>query len=63
MTTIKVLPNKPSALVLKHPNGPQMTKDGVLWPNDSFTARRLTDGSVVRAPVEPAPTVETEHAG
>ena len=50
MATIKVHPNKPTAVGLPHPHGPVLTKDGALWPNDSFTARRLADGSVVRAP-------------
>ncbi len=57
MLTIKVLPNKPSAKILKHPDGPVLG-DGALWPNDSFTARRLTDKSIVRAPAEPE-----AHAG
>ena len=47
MLTIKVKPAKESAKALKHPEGPVLG-DRALWPNDSFTARRLADKSVVR---------------
>ena len=45
MKTITVYPTKASALNVKHPHGPQMTLAGVVWPKDSFTGRRLSDGS------------------
>ena len=45
MKTVTVYPTKASALNVKHPHGPQMTLAGVIWPRDSFTGRRLSDGS------------------
>lgn len=56
MLIVTVKPKKPSALNIKHPNGPQMIEAGVLWPNDSFTARRVRDGAVeiVETPVPAA---------
>ena len=58
LTTIHVMPNKPSAIGIKHPDGPKLTADGALWPRDSFTARRLRDGSVVE-PVKAEAAAET----
>ena len=43
--TITVYPTKASALNVKHPHGPQMAVGGAIWPKDSFTGRRLADGS------------------
>ena len=43
--TVTVYPTKASALNVKHPHGPQMELGGVIWPKDSFTGRRLSDGS------------------
>lgn len=45
MSTIKVWPAKASAVDLKHPHGPKLALAGALWPEDSFTARRLRDGA------------------
>ena len=64
MLTVKVYPTKASALNVKHPHGHQMTLDGVIWPRDSFTGRRLADGSVTEHPVLayklPAPEATAE---
>ena len=43
--TVTVYPTKASALNVKHPHGPQMELGGVVWPKDSFTGRRISDGS------------------
>ncbi len=71
MQHVKVYPTKPSALNVKHPHGPQMTVGGAMWPKDSFTGRRLTDGSVTdneakawepepeAAPAAPAPSTKS----
>ena len=45
MTPIKVWPTKATAVGLKHPHGPKLALAGALWPDDSFTGRRLLDGS------------------
>ncbi len=47
-STVKVYPTKKTAFGLKHPHGPALLITGSLWPQDSFTARRLTDGSVTK---------------
>ncbi len=67
---ITVYPTKASALNVKHPHGPKMAVGGVFWPRDSFTGRRLSDGSVTEekakayAPDEAAPAVtEAEPTG
>jgi hypothetical protein len=48
--TIKVFAaNETLREVLRHPNGARFRDtigEGVEWPNDSFTARRIADGSV-----------------
>ena len=48
--TVKVFAaNETLREVLRHPNGVRFREDigqGVEWPNDSFTARRIADGSV-----------------
>ena len=63
MLTITVYPTKASALNVKHPHGPQMTLDGVFWPKDSFTGRRLADGSATEdeAKVYVPPKPEEKH--
>ncbi len=64
-TTVKVYPTKKTAVGLKHPHGPALLIAGSLWPQDSFTARRLTDGSVTKdaskvyVPAAPAPSPAT----
>ena len=45
MTTIKVYPTKASALNAHHPIAGAPRLEGVDWPYDAFTCRRLTDGS------------------
>lgn len=47
---IAVLPNKDSAIGMAHPIDGPLKKDGSLWLDDLFTARRLTDGSIIRTP-------------
>ncbi len=47
-TAIEVWPTKRSAVNLKHPHGPMLAIAGALWPQDSFTARRLRDGSATK---------------
>ena len=54
MSKIAVIPTKPSAEKLRHPVDGLLGK-GKEWTYDSFTMRRLTDGSVVRG--TPAPVV------
>jgi hypothetical protein len=65
-TTIKVWPTKKSAVGLKHPFGPVLAIAGAQWPKDSFTARRLRDGSVTedqtKVYVAPAPAGEAAKA-
>lgn len=43
--TIKVWPTKATAVGMLHPHGPPLIAAGAEWPDDSFTARRLRDGS------------------
>lgn len=44
---VTVYPTKKSALLcVAHPNMGALTEDGVSWPLDGFTSRRLTDGSI-----------------
>jgi hypothetical protein len=49
-TTVKVFAvNETMRGVLRHSNGTRFREaldEGVEWPNDSFTARRIADGSV-----------------
>ena len=52
MTTIKVWPTKATAVDLKHPHGPKLAITGALWPDDSFTGRRLLDGSATTEAVK-----------
>jgi hypothetical protein len=55
--TIHVYPTRTSSLSLVHPTHGPMTSEGALWPHDSFSCRRLTDGSVtLTAPVS-APAI------
>ncbi len=50
---IYVYPTKSSSLYLKHPTHGPMVAEGVYWPKDNYTCRRLSDGSVtVVAPVK-----------
>ncbi len=66
--TVTVYPTKASALNVKHPHGPQMTLAGVIWPKDSFTGRRLSDGSATTdkakayVPEEPKAAVAAAEA-
>jgi hypothetical protein len=66
MTTIKVYPTKASALNAHHPTAGAPRVEGVDWPYDSFTCRRLTDGSFTEdasKAYKPAPSGEAEkHA-
>ena len=58
---VTVYPTKASALNIKHPHGHKMTLAGVIWPKDSFTGRRLRDGSVTADKAKayaPAPATE-----
>ena len=61
MQHVTVYPAKRSALHVKHPHGHKMKLEGVTWPKDSFTGRRLADGSVTiekaKAYVPPADQV------
>lgn len=50
MNTIKVYPTKASALNAHHPLAGAPRVEGVDWPYDSFTCRRLTDGSFTEDP-------------
>jgi hypothetical protein len=49
---IKVYPTKESALNVRHPSAGAARVEGVDWPNDVFTARRLTDGSFTTDPAK-----------
>ena len=48
--TIKVYPTKASALNVHHPIAGKPMVEGVDWPYDTFTCRRLTDGSFTEDP-------------
>jgi hypothetical protein len=51
MTThIKVYPTKASALNAHHPISGAPRVEGVDWPYDAFTCRRLSDGSFTDDP-------------
>lgn len=52
-THIKVYPTKASALNVHHPiAGKKHNSEGVIWPYDVFTCRRLTDGSFTDDPAK-----------
>ena len=58
--------SEPMRAVLRHPNGTRFRStldQGVEWPNDSFTKRRIADGSVridgAAASGDPAPVDES----
>ena len=65
MTKIKVRPTKPSAEKLKHPVDGAFRPDGdgfsAMWSYDTFTCRRLTDGSIERVP-DPVPAPDAAPA-
>jgi hypothetical protein len=52
IATIKVFATKQSALGMKHPQYDAITADGVIWPKDVFTSRRLADGSITTDPTK-----------
>jgi hypothetical protein len=63
----KVYPTKASALNVKHPTAGAPKIEGTEWPYDSFTCRRLTDGSFTedaskayRPPAEKSVTQATD---
>lgn len=71
---VKVYPTKASSLnIPASATRPPLTVDGAFWPVDSFTARRLSDGSVTTDPAqayvpspsepEPEPTPAAPPAG
>lgn len=54
----KVYPTKASALNCHHPIAGAPRIEGIDWPYDTFTCRRLTDGSFTEDPAKaykPAP--------
>ena len=63
MNKIDVVPTKASAEQLRHPVDGLLGK-GASWRLDTFTARRLSDGSIARgtpAPAAPAEATTDEH--
>jgi hypothetical protein len=68
---IKVVPNVIGAIGLRHPVDGPLDRDGSSWTNDTFTSRKLLDGSirrkeamVVAAPKAPTrPPVADEKGG
>ncbi len=48
---IKVVPNVLGAIGLRHPVDGALDKDGSRWTLDTFTTRKLHDGSIRRAEV------------
>ena len=62
MKTVTVYPTKASALNVKHPHGPRMALAGVIWPLDSFTARRLRDDSVTKIEAKGLEALEAAKA-
>jgi hypothetical protein len=50
--SIKVYPTKASALNVHHPIAGKPSSDGVDWPYDTFTCRRLMDGSFSDDPAQ-----------
>ena len=57
---IKVVPNVLGAIGLRHPIDGALDKDGSRWTLDTFTTRKLHDGSIRRAEVAPAAPVRVE---
>jgi hypothetical protein len=57
----KVYPTKASALNAHHPIAGKPLIEGSEWPYDTFTCRRLTDGSFTEDPAKAyRPTAEVE---
>lgn len=52
---VKVIPNTPAAVGMKHPHDCPLDEAGSDWPLDSFTCRRLADESIRRVEIETAP--------
>lgn len=46
--SVVVYPTKESSYALVHESHGPLVAEGTLWPLDSFTLRRLNDGSVSR---------------
>lgn len=73
MQNIRVIPARAGMHLRHQPSGIELADEGGLWPNDSFTARRLVDQDVTRAPDESdaaatanasdAPSPESNPAG
>lgn len=62
MITITVYPTKKSALHLVHPTHGVLREAGSIWPKDSFTCRRLGDGSITETqPAAAEPVEATEQ--
>ena len=60
---IAVLPAAPAYVgVLKHPIDGPLKAEGSLWTYDGFTCRMLTDGAIMREPVEPVASEDAQTA-
>lgn len=69
LAPVKVYPTKASSLnIPATATRPPLAVEGSFWPQDSFTSRRLTDGSVTidpaaaYVPAPAAPAAETPPA-
>ena len=64
MKHVTVYPTKASALNVKHPHGPKMALAGVLWPQDGFTGRMISDRIATedKAKAYVPPAAATEQA-
>jgi hypothetical protein len=49
MDNVRVIPTRAGMRLRHQPSGIELADEGGLWPNDSFTARRLVDQDITRA--------------
>ena len=57
---IPVVPNVLGAIGLRHPVDGPLDRDGSSWTLDTFTTRKLLDGSIRRKEVAPAQAAKPE---
>lgn len=52
-----------AGMKLRHPSklAEQLPESGAFWPNDSFTRRRITEGSIKLAPPPAKPSAAPEQ--
>ena len=57
---VDVVPNVIGAIGLQHPVDGPLHRDGSRWTLDTFTTRKLLDGSIRRKEVAHVPAIKSE---